>query len=185
MHRHPRYPGQLPPEPRRGLACGVVATDPPGDLVLRPLKGDERSLREWLTNFNLALFIIDPFTNESSWILETAARVMRVFSGTSTRTTWLVTGDKEEAQAFLGELATEFLTFSDLDRSVVKALGLQRLPAFVVIRADGTVAAATEGWHPHQWKAVGHELARMNAWAAPELPHPNDPVPFEGSPALA
>ncbi len=141
-------------------------------------------MREWLTNFNLALFVIDPFTNESSWILDTAVRVMRAFSGTSARTSWLVTGDQEEARAFLGELATEFLTFTDPDRSVVKALGLQRLPAFVVVRASGAVAAAAEGWHPHQWKAVADELARMNAWSRPDFPHPSDPVPFEGTPAL-
>jgi hypothetical protein len=161
-----------------------VATDPPGDLVLRPLNGEERTLHEWLTNFNLALFVIDPFTNESSWILDTAVRIMRVFSGTSARTSWLVTGEPDDAREFLGELANEFLTFADPDRTVVKALGLQRLPAFVAVRADGTVAASAEGWHPNQWKAVADELARMNAWSRPELPHPSDPVPFEGSPAL-
>jgi hypothetical protein len=158
-----------------------VATDPPGDLALRPLNGEERTLREWLTNFNLALFVIDPFTNESSWILDTAARIMRVFSGTSARNSWLVTGDPDDARAFLGELSTEFLTFTDPDRTAVKALGLKRLPAFVVVRADGTVAAAAEGWHPNQWKGVADELARITAWSRPELPHPSDPVPFEGS----
>jgi hypothetical protein len=47
------------------------------------------------------------------------------------------------------------------------------------------VAAAAEGWHPNQWRAVADELARITAWSRPELPHPSDPVPFEGSPALS
>jgi hypothetical protein len=141
-------------------------------------------MREWLTNFNLALICIDPYTNESSWILDTAARIMRVFQDTSARMSWMVTGDADAARAFLGPLANEFLTLLDPDRSVVKGLGLSRLPAMVVVRADGTVAAAAEGWEPSQWRVVTNELARMTAWSRPELPHPKDPVPFEGSPAL-
>ena len=48
--------------------------------MLQPLKGDARPLREWLTTFHLASVVIDPFTNESAWILETAARVLHQFA---------------------------------------------------------------------------------------------------------
>jgi hypothetical protein len=161
-----------------------VASDPSGDLVLSPLDGEGRSIREWLTNFNLALFCIDPYTNESSWILDTAARIMGIMQGSAARMCWLVTGPADDARTFLGPLARDFLTFADPDRAVVKSLGLERLPALVVVRADGTVAGAAEGWHPNQWRAVVNELARMTAWTRPEIPGPRDPVPFEGSPAL-
>lgn len=160
-----------------------MATDPSGDLVLTPVGGEGRTVREWLTNFNLALFVVDPYTNESSWVLDAAARVMRVFSGAAARVAWLATADAEGATTFLGPLAQEFLTFTDPDRTAVKGLGLQRLPAFVVVRADGTVAGAAEGWHPTQWRSVAEELARITSWSRPEMPHPKDPMAFEGTPA--
>ena len=50
---------------------GVMATNPPPDLVLTPLGGESRPLQEWLTTFHLASVVLDPYTNESSWILDT------------------------------------------------------------------------------------------------------------------
>ena len=64
-----------------------------------------------------------------------------------------------EAEEFLGPLAQEFLVFCDPDRTAVKSLGLSSLPAFVVVRGDGKVAGAAEGWDPAAWKSVAKAIA--------------------------
>ncbi|MEY2959306.1 MAG: hypothetical protein RLZZ01_1874, partial [Actinomycetota bacterium] len=48
----------------------------PNDLPLQPLGGEARQLDEWLTTFHLASVVLDPYTNESSWILKTAVRIL-------------------------------------------------------------------------------------------------------------
>ena len=58
---------------------------------------------------------------------------------------WVVAGTDDDARAFLGPLAAEFLTFADPERAYVKALGLERLPAFVFLRVDGQVVAVGRG----------------------------------------
>ena len=161
-----------------------MASDLPGDLVLQTLRGDGRPLNEWLTTFHLASVVIDPYTVESAWVLETAARIMRAFMGAAVRVNFLVTADAEDARAFLGPLADEFLVFCDPDRTAVKALGLARLPAFVFIQEDGTVPAAAEGWDPKAWRAVAATIADTTAWSKPAIPVAGDPVAFAGSDAL-
>ena len=114
------------------------------DLTLTPLTGDEKTLQQWLTTFHLASVVLDPFTNESSWILETAVRILRQFSGAAVRINFIVTCDANDARAFLGPYADEFLVFCDPDRVAVKALGLTELPAFVLIKSDGSVPNAAQ-----------------------------------------
>ncbi len=57
----------------------------PSDLSLTPLvdgaAGQSRPLMDWLTTFHLASVILDPYTNESSWILRTATRILEPFRG--------------------------------------------------------------------------------------------------------
>jgi len=168
----------------RPLPSSGVATDPAADLVLTPLKGDGRTVEQWLTVFHLVSVVVDPYTNESAWVLDVAARIMRELSGAAVRVNWIVTSDADDARAFLGPLASEFLTFADPDRAAVKALGLERLPAFVFVLMDGTVAAATEGWDPTAWRAVADTIATAVKWSRPVIPEPGDPHAFEGSPAL-
>ena len=161
-----------------------VATAPSLDTVLTPLGADGRSLREWLTLFHLTSFIIDPYTHESAWILNTCARIMRQFSGAATRVNFVVTASAAEAKQFLGPLATELLTFADPDRTFVKQLGLAELPAFVFLRGDGTVPASAEGWNPKEWRAVAASIAETVAWSKPLIPASGDPGAFKGTPAL-
>src|SRR5215216_7790388 len=106
------------------LPSSAVATDPPADLTLTPLKGEGRTVGQWLTVFHLVTVAVDPYTNESAWVLEVAARILREFRDAAVRVSWLVTADAADARAFLGPLADEFLTFTDPDRTAVKALGL-------------------------------------------------------------
>jgi hypothetical protein len=162
-----------------------MATNPPGDLVLTPLHGDPRPLDDWLTTFHLASVVLDPFTNESAWILDTAARILRGFQGAAVRANFLLTCTADEAVQFLGPLAKEILVFCDPDRAAVKALGLKTLPAFVFLRIDRTVAAVAEGWNALEWRAVAKEVATTTQWSAPAIPVDGDPVSYAGTPALA
>ncbi len=151
--------------------------------MLSPLGGDPRPLTEWLTTFHLASVVLDPYTNESSWILQTAARVLRDFRGAAVRVNLLVTCTPEQARQYLGPLAEEFLVFCDPDRVAVKAFGLETLPAFVFVRIDGTIPAAAEGWRPADWRHVAEEIARTTAWSKPTIPVSGDPSPFHGTAA--
>lgn len=161
-----------------------MASNPPADLVLAPLNGEAKPVREWLTNFHLAFVALDPFTNESAWILETALRILRVFDQADVRVAFVCTGTPEECKLFLGPLTNEILTFADPDRVVVKGFGLERLPAFVHLAMDGTIENAAEGWQPLEWRALADHLAKVTAWRAPLIPAAGDPGPFEGTPAL-
>jgi hypothetical protein len=160
-----------------------VATDPPADLELTPINGEARTVREWLTTFQLAAVVLDPFTNESAWLLETAGRVLLHFTGADCRACFIVTGTAEEARQFLGPWADKVLTFADPDRAAVEALGLNELPAFVQIRGDRHVAAVAEGWDPLEWRAAANALAKNMSWSAPLIPALGDPSPYAGSPA--
>jgi hypothetical protein len=158
------------------------------DLVLTPLTaeglGQGRPLMDWLTTFHLASVVLDPYTNESSWILRTAARVLEHFRDSHARINFVVTSGPDDARAFLGPLTDRFLVFCDPDRKVVRALGLAEIPAFAFIRVDGVVAALAEGWEAPRWHAVAEEIAAITKWSMPTIPGPGDPGPFDGSPAL-
>jgi hypothetical protein len=169
----------------RALPSAGVATAPDAQVVLDPIQGDAYSLEDWLTTFPLVLVILDPYTHQSSWILDTAARVLANFRGADCRVGWLVTADKDGARQFLGPLANEFLTFADPDRNLVRALGLQSLPAFVALRQDGSVLGAAEGWAPDAWREVAQALVELTSWSRPNIPAPGDPNPYPGTPALA
>ena len=160
-----------------------MATDPPADLMLAPLNGEARSIEDWLTTFQLAVVVLDPFTNESSWLLETAGRVLLHFTDADCRVAFLVTATADEAKQFLGPWADKVLTFADPDRTAVKALGLNEVPAFVQIRGDRKVVGVAEGWDPHEWNEVAKRLAVDMSWSAPLLPAASDPSAYAGSSA--
>jgi hypothetical protein len=135
--------------------------------------------------FHLVFVALDPFTNESAWILPTAARILTVFDQADCRVAWLVAGaTPEECRLFLGPWADQILTFADPDREAVKAFGLERLPALVHLGIDGTIVGAAEGWDPAAWRAVTERLAKAMSWRAPAIPATRDPAPFPGTPAL-
>ena len=160
-----------------------MATDPPADLRLTPINGDTKPIADWLTTFQLAAVVLDPFTNESAWIIETAGRVLVHFREADCRVAFIVTGTADEARQFLGPWAEKVLTFADPERAAVRGLSLNELPAFVHIRGDRTVAAAAEGWDPEEWRKVAASLAENNSWSAPVIPVNGDPTPYAGSAA--
>lgn len=161
----------------------MTSTQAPADLELTPLGGDARPLSEWVTNFHLALVVLDPYTNESAWLLETAGRILRSFAQADCRVGFVVTAKADDARRFLGPWVNEFLTFADPDRELVKAVEAETLPAFVHIRTDLGVASKAEGWDPLEWRAATTDLAREMSWTPPNIPAPDDPGPFRGSPA--
>ena len=161
-----------------------MARNPPPDLSLAANKGPARTVRQWLTTFHLVFVALDPATDESSWILPTAERILYAFREADCRVAWLVTADGQEAARFLGPRYGHFLTFADSERTAVQGFGLERLPALVHVGTDGSLVGAAEGWDPDQWRAVVQRLAKMMAWIPPAVPGPDDPPPFEGSPAL-
>jgi hypothetical protein len=160
-----------------------VANDPSPELELTPLGGKPRTVRMWLTTFHLAVVVLDPYTNESSWILPTATRILHNFEQADCRVAFLVTADEADAQRFLGPWTKEILTFVDPDRKAIEGFGLQRLPAIIHLDMGGSVVNAAEGWNPNEWQKVTDGLAEVTSWKGPVLPGAKDPGPFVGSPA--
>ena len=160
-----------------------MATDPPADLTLTPINGDARTIDEWLTTFQLAIVVLDPFTNESAWLLETAGKVLTHFAEADCRVAFVVTSTADDAREFLGPWSERILTFADPDRAFAKALSLNEVPAFVQIRNDRKVVGVAEGWDPQEWRDVAHRLAHDMSWSSPLIPEPGDPSPYAGSAA--
>ncbi len=160
-----------------------MATDPPADLRLAPINGEAQTIASWTTTFQLAAVVLDPFTNESAWIIETAGRVLLHFREADCRVAFVVTGTADEARQFLGPWADKVLTFADPDRAVARGMGLNELPAFVHVRSDLHLAASAEGWDPEQWRVVAESLAKNNSWSVPLVPAFGDPSPYAGSAA--
>ena len=166
------------------LPSAAVASNPALDTTLMSLGGETRPLEEWLTTFHLASVVLDPYTNESSWVLKTAARILENLRGTDARVNFVVTADADSARQFLGPLTEQFLVYCDPSRAFVRTLNLSQLPAFVFIRLDGTLQASAEGWDAAEWRAVAEQIAAATAWISPTIPVAGDPGPFHGTPAL-
>lgn len=157
----------------------------PADVPLTSLQGgDTRPISEWTTTFQLALVVLDPYTHESAWILETAGRILRHYYESDCRTAFLVTADADDARQFLGPWVQETMVFTDPDRAAVRGFGLEALPAFVHVDQSHNIVTKAEGWDPQEWRAVATELARVLSWRRPAIPDVGDPAPFAGSPAL-
>ena len=162
----------------------AVATDVPADLVLSPIAREARTVAEWTTMFHLAIVVLDPYTYESSWILDTGTRILRDYAAADCRVAFLVTADEDDTTQFLGPLLQEFLAFTDPERVAVKSFGLELLPAFVHINQHHAVEATAEGWNPDDWREVAENLSTRMSWTTPVIPAAGDPAPFTGSPAL-
>jgi hypothetical protein len=160
-----------------------MATDPPADLTLTPLAGEPRSLADWVTQFHLLVAVVDPFTYESAWLIETVGRVLGHYSAADCRVGWVVTGTPAEARQFLGPWADRLLTFADPDRDLVKACALEQLPALLHFNIAGRLETSAEGWSPESWRKVTEKLSTLMSWSRPMIPASGDPAPYEGSPA--
>lgn len=159
----------------------MAASELPQDLELTPLNGDGQTVSQWLSMFHLLIVALDPYTAQSSAILDTAERVLATFRGADVRTAFLCTADEQDASRYLGPLADQFLTFADPDRAAVSAMELDELPALVVVNQAGELEGVAEGWDPDAWQGVTDDLAEVMAWTGPLLPEAGDPPAFAGS----
>jgi hypothetical protein len=166
----------------RALRFGAVITDVPADVQLTPVTGSPRTIAEWTTTFHLAIVALDPYTLESSWALESAARVLRHYAEADVRVAFLCTCSADEARTFMGHFVDEFLVFADPERTAVKAFGIETLPAFVHVNQHHQVEAAGEGWDPESWRVVAENLSDRMGWTLPTIPANGDPSPFAGTP---
>lgn len=154
------------------------------DVEITSVHGESRPFGDWLTTFPMVLAVVDPYTHESAWILKTIRSIFANYSGADCRVAFLSTADSAGTKQFLGPLAEEYLAFADPDRAVVKTLELATLPAFVVVRQDGSLLGAAEGWVPAEWRALCEDLTEMTSWSRPTIPGAGDPSAYPGTPAL-
>lgn len=152
------------------------------DLDLQPLDGDARPLGDWLTTFPLVPVVLDPFTHESAWLLDTSKRILQHFAGADCRICWILTCSADDAKRFLGPYADEVLAFADEGKIITSTLGVDEAPAFLLLRQDGEVVAKAEGWDPDAWREVAEAVAALTHWSRPAVPAAGDPVPFSGTP---
>lgn len=152
------------------------------DLDLQPLDGDARPLGDWLTTFPLVPVVLDPFTHESAWLLDTSKRILQHFSGADCRICWIVTCSVDDAKRFLGPYADEILSFADPGGVVARSLGIEVAPAIALLRQDGQVTAKAEGWDPDAWRDVAEAVAALTSWSRPAIPASGDPVAYSGTP---
>ncbi len=161
----------------------MAASEIPQDLELTTLTGETQKASQWLSMFHLLVVVLDPYTVESSALLDTGARILRAFRTADVRSAFLCTAEAGDARRYLGPLADEMLAFADPDRTFVSALELDRLPALVVVNQAGQVEGVAEGWKPEEWLPITEQLARVMAWKGPLIPDVGDPPPFAGTSA--
>ncbi|MEA3216381.1 MAG: hypothetical protein QOJ19_2537, partial [Acidimicrobiia bacterium] len=80
-----------------------------------------------MITFPLLAVVLDPFTYESAWLLETSGRILETFRGASVRICFILTCTADEARQFLGPWAERMLTYVDPERDFVRACGLEQL----------------------------------------------------------
>ena len=150
-------------------------------LELTTSRGVTRTLDDWSTMFQLCLIVLPARAEAAAWI-PVAHRIFATFGDSDCRCAFVVTGGAEVARRLLGQAERDDTTFIDPDQALVTSLGLERLPAFVHLRQDTSVATAAEGWNPEEWQGVAREIARAMAWTYPEITGPNTPSRAEGWP---
>jgi hypothetical protein len=153
--------------------------NPDPNLKLTSTKGVTRTLDDWLTMFHLCVVVLPP-RPEASVFIPIARRIFQVFGDADCHTAFCVAGNEFIARAVLGDAEEEYLSFVDPDAEFVASLGLTRLPAFVHLRQNTTLASGAEGWDPVAWQKVARELAKAMAWSAPTVAGPGDPPATAG-----
>ena len=158
-----------------------MAKNPDPALKLTTSQGVTRTLDDWSTMFHLCLVVL-PARAEAAAYVPIGMRLFAVFGDADCKFAFVVAGPESVAKRLLGDAERRVVTFVDPDLELVHSLGLERLPAFVLLRQDTTLVTATEGWNPKEWQRVARETARMLSWTAPEVAQDGDPAPFSGWP---
>ena len=162
----------------------TVPAEPSSTLTLATDRGEEQSLGQWLTTFNMLAVVIDPYTHQSGWILPTADRLFNHYREADIRCAFIVASDGAGARQYLGKFGSRYLTLVDPERTLIGELGLEFLPALVHLDQGCNVLGSAEGWDPPQWASVVDGVESAMAWRSrPLIPAMGDPGPFAGTPA--
>ena len=166
-----------------------MATNPDPNLALTNLAGRTRTLDDWSTMFQLVLIVLPDRPEASAWV-PIADRIFATFGDADCNTAFVIPSAPSVARKILERVGTKnaassATVFVDPDREFVTSLGLERLPAFVHLRQNTTLASVAEGWDPREWQRVAREIGKAMAWTYPEIARRTDPPPTDGWPAAA
>ncbi|GMU79478.1 MAG: hypothetical protein AMXMBFR46_22690 [Acidimicrobiia bacterium] len=161
----------------------MTAKNPDPTLALTNLAGTTRTLDDWTTMFHLVLVVLPDRPEGAEWV-PVAERIFATFRDSDAKVAFLVPGNASMARRLLDGAEARYTVFVDPHRTLIESLGLERLPAFVHLRQNATLAAATEGWDPVEWQRVAREVAKAMAWTVPEVSGRGDPPRTVGWPAL-
>ncbi|MBM3670884.1 MAG: hypothetical protein FJW86_01670 [Actinobacteria bacterium] len=160
-----------------------MAKNPDPALKLTTSQGVTRTLDDWSTMFHLFLVVL-PARSEAASYVPIGMRLFQVFGDADCRFAFVVTGPESVAKRMLGDAESTVVTYVDPDLELVKSLGLERLPACVLLRQDTSLVTAAEGWDPREWQRVTREASELTAWTTPEVASEGDPPAFQGWPVL-
>ena len=167
-------PGSAPPEPRP-LPSPPWRPTPLVTSTSRRSTASRARSTSWLTTFHLAVVILDPYTYESAWLLETAGRILDNFRGADCRIAFVVTADADDAREFLGPWARRS------SPSPTPTATWSRRSGSTSCRRSSTCARTArsprvaEGWDPPEWQHVAVRAGQGHELVAPEHPRPRRP----------
>ena len=160
-----------------------MAKNPDPSLALTTSAGVTRTVDDWSTMFQLCLVVLPGRSEGTAWI-PVAERIFATFGDADCKCAFVVAGSAEVARRMLGPVECDVMTFVDPDLELVTSLGLERLPAFVFLRQDTSLAASAEGWDPGDWQRVARQVAKAMAWTVPEVRGAGDPPRNGGWPVV-
>jgi len=166
------------------LAFAIVAKNPDPSLQITSYTGVTRTLDDWATVFNLAVIVL-PDRPEGAGFVPVIDSIFSTFGDSDVRTIVCVPSTKAITKRILGDAVDRWLVWCDPDRAFVESLGLERLPAFLMLRLDTTLVTAAQGWSPTEWQRVAHEIAAHEHWSMPLVAGRGDPAPTPGWPVAS
>jgi hypothetical protein len=166
------------------LAFAIVAKNPDPLLQITSYKDVTRTLDDWTTVFNIAVIVL-PDRPEGALFIPVIERIYATFGASDVRTLVCVPSTKAIAKRILGTGVDKWLVWCDPDHAFVNSLGLERLPAFLMLRQDTSLVTAAQGWSPTEWQRVAHEIAKKEHWTSPQVSAKGDPAPTPGWPVAS
>jgi hypothetical protein len=161
-----------------------VAKNPDPLLQITSYKGVTRTLDDWATVFNLAVIVL-PDRPEGAAFVPVVERIFATLGDSDVRTIVCVPSTKTIAKRILGDAVDRWLVWLDPDRAFIESLGLERMPAILMLRQDTSLVTAAQGWSPTEWQRVTNEIARHEHWTTPLVAGRGDPAPTPGWPVAS
>ena len=95
-----------------------------------------------------------PDRPEGAAFVPVVDRIFATFGDSDVRTIVCVPSTPAITKRILGDAVDRWLTWCDPERALVESLGLERLPAFLLLRQDTQLVTAAQGWSPTEWQRV-------------------------------